>query len=156
MRVRISVSIFPFFFSNILSFLNHNLVMLSHSADRVIVMLNMHDNALYAWLLLHSKNTLKGLFLLFQLNRKEVKVREKICEQLAIYSQLSQTIDCISKLDTTEGLLTQVNLGSNFYAQAKMWVIFYICWYLFIAKAWQYLRTKYWSTSILDNPWNLC
>ncbi|KAF2357246.1 Prefoldin alpha-like [Trinorchestia longiramus] len=52
--------------------------------------------------------------------QKEVEHREEICEKLAVYSQLSQTIDCISKVDGTDGLMTRVNIGSNFYVHAHV------------------------------------
>ena len=52
--------------------------------------------------------------------RKEVVYRDTLCEKVAVYSQLGQTLDCIDKVDTSDGLRTQINLGSNFYAQAHM------------------------------------
>lgn len=43
-----------------------------------------------------------------------------MCERVALYSQLKQTLDCISKVDTADGIRTQVNIGSNFYVQAQI------------------------------------
>lgn len=65
---------------------------------------------------LHSSLIIDLLFFY----RKEIANRDAVCEKIAIYSQLKQTLDCIDKVDTSDGLRTQINLGSNFYAQAHM------------------------------------
>ena len=64
--------------------------------------------------------------------RREVEHRDRICERVATFSQLGQTLDCIKKADTIDGLRTQVDIGSNFYVQAHMWVKYIIFILVFI------------------------
>ncbi|XP_050686295.1 protein UXT-like [Eriocheir sinensis] len=46
--------------------------------------------------------------------------RDKLYEDIAAHSQLKQTINCIIEAPNSEGLRTQVDLGSNFYVQAHV------------------------------------
>ncbi|KAK8727848.1 hypothetical protein OTU49_009482, partial [Cherax quadricarinatus] len=50
--------------------------------------------------------------------------REKLYENIAALSQLKQIIICISEDPHEEGLRTQVDLGSNFYIQAHVLVVY--------------------------------
>ena len=55
--------------------------------------------------------------------RKELTFRDKIYEKIAEYSQLKQTIGCLLKTDLSDGIRTQMDLGSNFYAQTHVLVL---------------------------------
>lgn len=46
--------------------------------------------------------------------------RDKLYEDIAAHSQLKQTINCIIEAPNSEGLRTQVDIGSNFYVQAHV------------------------------------
>ncbi|KAK7070124.1 hypothetical protein SK128_023978 [Halocaridina rubra] len=58
--------------------------------------------------------------------KEELERRDKLYEEIANYSQLKQTIDCIIQTASVEGLRTQVDLGSNFYVQAHISDVSYI------------------------------
>lgn len=52
--------------------------------------------------------------------KRVLEERDKLYEDIAAYSQLKQTIECLLQTPCEEGLRTQVDLGSNFYVQAHV------------------------------------
>ena len=52
--------------------------------------------------------------------KKELTSRDSLFEDVAAYTQLRQTINCMQELPKEEGLRTQVDIGCNFYVQAHV------------------------------------